>query len=201
MKRLLLVLILTLSFQTLTKADDIRDFEIEGVSIGDSLLDYLNNNEINNSFNETKNHYTWLKEPLKFREAYLFGVDAKFEIYENLSFIVNPNDLKYKILFIRGMKEYINDIDSCLKTRNEISNDVENIFNKFDKRESNFKSHLDKSGKSYYKQLVYTFNSGDEVLLSCNDWNEKIRKKNNWTEGLSVAIQTKEISEWWINRK
>ena len=38
MKRLLLILILTFSFQTLTKADDIRDFEIEGMSIGDSLL-------------------------------------------------------------------------------------------------------------------------------------------------------------------
>ena len=41
MKRLLLILILTLSFQTLTKADDIRDFEIEGISIGDSALDIL----------------------------------------------------------------------------------------------------------------------------------------------------------------
>ena len=41
MKRLLLILILTLSFQSLTKADDIRDFEIEGMSIGDSLLEYF----------------------------------------------------------------------------------------------------------------------------------------------------------------
>ena len=45
MKRLLLILILTFSFQSLTKADDIRDFEIEGMSIGDSLLDYFS--EIN----------------------------------------------------------------------------------------------------------------------------------------------------------
>ena len=41
MKRLLLILILTFSFQTLTKADEIRDFEIEGISIGDSLLDFV----------------------------------------------------------------------------------------------------------------------------------------------------------------
>ena len=40
MTRLLLILILTLSFQTLVKADDIRDFEIEGISIGDSLLNH-----------------------------------------------------------------------------------------------------------------------------------------------------------------
>ena len=28
------------SFQTLTKADDIRDFQIEGISIGDRALTY-----------------------------------------------------------------------------------------------------------------------------------------------------------------
>ena len=46
MKRLLLTLILTLSFQTLTKADDIRDFQIEGMSIGDSLLRYYSEDQI-----------------------------------------------------------------------------------------------------------------------------------------------------------
>ena len=34
------------SFQSWTKADDIRDFEIEGMSIGDSLLDYYSKEEI-----------------------------------------------------------------------------------------------------------------------------------------------------------
>ena len=47
MKKLLLILILTLSFQTWIKADDIKDFKIEGISIGDSLLDYMTEVEIN----------------------------------------------------------------------------------------------------------------------------------------------------------
>ena len=46
MMRLLLILILTLSFQTLAKADDIRDFQIEGISVGDSLLEFFNTNTI-----------------------------------------------------------------------------------------------------------------------------------------------------------
>ena len=46
MKRLLLILILTFSFQSLTKADDIRDFEIEGMSVGDSLLDHFSEKNI-----------------------------------------------------------------------------------------------------------------------------------------------------------
>ena len=46
MKRLLFILILIVIFQSPTKADDIRDFQIEGMSIGDSLLDYLKISEI-----------------------------------------------------------------------------------------------------------------------------------------------------------
>ena len=45
MKRLLLVLILTLSFYSLTKANDISDFEIEGISINISALDFMSNME------------------------------------------------------------------------------------------------------------------------------------------------------------
>ena len=40
MKRLLLILILMLGFQTLTRADDIREFEIEGIALGDSALQF-----------------------------------------------------------------------------------------------------------------------------------------------------------------
>ena len=51
MNRLILILILTFNFQNLTKADDIRDFEIEVMSVGDSLLDYISENEIKNKIN------------------------------------------------------------------------------------------------------------------------------------------------------
>ena len=58
MKRLLaylfLVLVLTFNLQSWTKADDIRDLEIEGMSIGNSILNFYSKNEIKES---TKNYY------------------------------------------------------------------------------------------------------------------------------------------------
>ena len=98
------------------------------------------------------------------------------------------------------MKDYINKMDLCLKKKLEISNEIENIISDFNKRESNFKSELDTDGDSYFKQTIFTLKTGDEILVSCNNWDEKIRKKNNWTEGLSVVIQKKEIKEWWENK-
>ena len=41
MRLLFSFIILILSLQSLTNADEVRDFEIEGIAIGDSLLDYF----------------------------------------------------------------------------------------------------------------------------------------------------------------
>ena len=46
MKLFLSLLILIFGLQSWTNVDDIRDFEIEGMSIGDSLLDFMNKSEI-----------------------------------------------------------------------------------------------------------------------------------------------------------
>ena len=46
MRLFISVLVLIFSFQSLVKADDIRDFEIEGMSLGDSALDYFSEEEI-----------------------------------------------------------------------------------------------------------------------------------------------------------
>ena len=46
MRILLSILILLFSLQSLVWADDVKDFEIEGMSIGDSLLEYMEKKEI-----------------------------------------------------------------------------------------------------------------------------------------------------------
>ena len=40
-------MVLILNLQSLTNADDIKDFEIEGMSIGDSALKYFSKDQIN----------------------------------------------------------------------------------------------------------------------------------------------------------
>ena len=46
MRMLITLLILILSFQSWAKADEISEFEIEGMSIGDSLLEFFNEKDI-----------------------------------------------------------------------------------------------------------------------------------------------------------
>ena len=56
MKIILSVLILIFGLQSWSKANDISDFEIEGMSIGDSLLNYFSKVQIEtNNIDKTKN--------------------------------------------------------------------------------------------------------------------------------------------------
>ena len=200
MKRLLLILILTLNFQSWTKAEDIRDFEIEGMSIGDSALDFMSIDEIKETIKLTANNYSYLKNPKKYREAYIF-TSNNFKNYEKVSLIFKHNDKNYKILFLRGLIDYNENLIECLSKMNEIANDIENIIPNNAKETFEAKSPLDKTGNSIYHFIVYKLFSGDRIRLSCNDWDEKLRKKNNWSEGLSVSLQSKEINLWMGNHK
>ena len=49
MRLFLALLVLIFNLQSLSKADDIRDFEIDGMSLGDNLLNYFTKNEIINN--------------------------------------------------------------------------------------------------------------------------------------------------------
>ena len=66
MRIFLSLLVLIFSLQSWTKADDISEFEIEGISIGDSLLDYYSDSKIQDS----KMNYLEGK-----RNFYVVGVD------------------------------------------------------------------------------------------------------------------------------
>ena len=61
MRGFLTILILIFSLHSWTKADDISDFQIEGMSIGDSLLKFYKIDKINSApkayYPKSKKHY------------------------------------------------------------------------------------------------------------------------------------------------
>ena len=195
-KKIFFSLIIILSLQSLTIADDIQDLEIEGMSVGDSLLNYMSEIEIKKEIEVTKSHYSYLEDPLRFREVYFFSNNNNFNTYKTVSVMFKNNDNKYKIAFIRGMKDYVENLQGCISKRSEISEEIETIIPKYSKDFREGKSRLDKSGKSTTNNIYYIFNSGNGIILACNNWEEKLRKKNNWTEGLSVVLRTNEVGSW-----
>ena len=189
MKRLLLILILTLSFHTLTKADDIRDFQIEGMSVGDSLLDYMTKKEINLS---KRNYFE------DQRKYYVVGKAKNLEKYEVVDLYLKTGDKNYTIRTIGGMITL--DLKKCLNIKKNISKEFDKIFSNL-KIDDYVRSHeYDKSGNSKQYQRIYSFGNGDimdsHIRIECDTWSKAIIDKDGFSEGLNVIAMTTEILKW-----
>ena len=207
----LLILLFSLFFLSSPSvfADDISDFQIEGISIGESLLDYMTEDEILEEIELNKNIYTHLKEPIKYREVFLF---KNLKVYYSLSFLLKSNGAnkyitnkskneKYEILSVNGSIEFIEDFDGCLKERDVIAEVFSEMFPDAQKFEQIKASDAEPSGNSVLDFVYFDFDSGARITAYCNDYEETWRLKQNYTEGLSVNIQSKEIVNWLANTK
>ena len=183
-------------------AEDISDFQIEGISIGDSLLDYKTEDEILKEIERTKDWYLHLKEPNKYASVYLVG---EFLNYDYLGFMIKNNSSntyvsnkneKYTILSISGETRYIENFDGCIQKRDEIAEIFSKSFPNADKVQGIREISSDPSGKSIVDQVDFVFDSGNSVMVYCTDYDETIRLKHNWAEGLTVVLMLDEINEW-----
>ena len=203
-KLLVLIFSLFLLSSPTVFADDISDFEIEGMSIGDSLLDYMTEEEILEEIELNKDDYPYLNEPNKYVEIYFWKVLPTYDnglsvFVKNNStnqYITNKNK-KYTILSIYGMMNYIENFDSCIAKRNEISEIISGMFPNEQKIEGDFAHPSDPSGKSIIDRISFHFDSGEQINTECMDFDETFRIKSNLNEGLTVSILSEEIINWF----
>ena len=203
MKKLLVLLFsLFLLSSSSVFADDISDFEIEGISIGDSLLDYMTEDEILKEIELNKDNYYFLKEPHKFTEIY---IRKDYPIYDVVSVFIKNNssnqfisvrDEKFIILSVRGMTKYNEDFDTCILRRDEIHDILSKMFPNQKKIKEVFDHPEETSGNSIIDSVSFNFVSGDQATIKCNDWEENFRIDNNYFEGLSVEMLSDEILSW-----
>ena len=106
MRVFIAAIILIFSFQSLVKADDIRDFQIEGVSIGDSLLNLVTGKKI-------QEEKIFLYPNKKYASFDFFELS---EIYDTLQFSFLNTDKNFTIEMVSGGIQFFdNDIENCFK--------------------------------------------------------------------------------------
>ena len=183
-------------------ADGISDFEIEGISIGDSLLDYMTEDEILEEIERTKDFFYHLNEPNKYAEVALNNNFSKYDYVSvkiknnNLNEYVSNKNEKYIILSIRASIAYPNDFDNCIKERDEIVEIFSKILPSAEKSEYYEIHGGDPSGESIIDS-VHLDKSYEGSRYSCIDWGESISSKNNWVDNLSISLRTEEITSWF----
>ncbi len=188
MRLFITVLVLIFSFYSWTKADDIKDFEIESISIGDSALDYFSEKYILKEFEIGKNEYSWTDQ--KFTDVYKYG---GMELYDNLKVSVKRKDKKYIIYTVTGQKTYEN-INDCFDKQKEIEKEFTKMLNNTKKRYVDKKHSQDKTGKSKVYFVIFEFKNKDRIEVTCYDLAKHLKQPS----GLDVAIISAEHT-FWLN--
>ena len=174
------------SFQTSSQADDIRDFQIEGMSIGDSLLDYMSENEIiNNDLKIYQNNSKFL----------VIDFNGKKNIYDYIYLYVKRNDKKYIIYTIRAMN-IVDNKNQCLKIKNEIVMDMKPLFKNADFLEGSQKHFVYKDSMQYISQFSFGDNTrvSDHARVECLILGKKDKK--DYGHSLEVIVQSAEFGQW-----
>ena len=189
MRIFLTILILIFSLQSLTKADDINEFEIEGLSIGDSLLNHFSVIEIKNFQN-----YDDLPSDMSFRIIEIFSNEMKMDLYDSVQIYYKPNDKAFKIHGVNGGL-FCYTKKKCINQYDEIKKDISKLFGDTLKSDNFNGKHMDDdTGKSIYEYIVYYHPNG-EIAVGYTDW----AKHMNYNDNVSIDITTQEVSNWVKN--
>ena len=190
MKTFLIVVILIFSLQAYTKADDISEFEIEGLSVGDSLLNFASEQEIKNA--KAKEQF-----PNNKYIIYRYDLIKSPTQYDWISVTAKKNDLKYIVTNIAGAIDY-EELEECLLLKKDIIASIEKLFKSVQKQEDKYPSSQDKTGKSIVYGTQYYFKpypSNEAISVNCYHMSDV----SNVRKSLKVAVNVEEDAYFLIN--
>ena len=190
MRVFIAVIILIFSLQSWTKADDISDFEIEGMSIGDSLLDFFSKEEIENKRKFYKLGGKLIKE---FSKVYS---NKNSKVYDAVVLYFKTDDKKYLITGISARKYYAYNIDECYDMQKSIVDEIDIIMSdakKYDRK----KKKLSYFQYSHSTDTEFMFKDNSFIAIRCYDYS---KKDTNSRDRLSVQIATQEYNKWLASK-
>ena len=186
MKKIFFLIISILSFQALSLADNIQYFQIEGMKIGDSALDYFSESQLedneqgwhNYSYNEYstsympgKGIYTWFLVSYK-------NDDENF-IIEGL--VGGLEKINY------DNKECNNNLDVMALNISELFKNTVQEEKKFYELTANATQTYPFTGKSTVTSLSFNFLDGAKIILAC--YNMDKEAKGNESSLASILKQ------------
>ena len=179
-------MVLGLGLVVSVKADDISDFQIEGMSIGDSALDFFSKSEIKKNTETPWPNKTYVQ---------FCSEKGNYNNYEYICFAYLKKDKKFIIEQVSGEIDLT--FKDCLKKKKEIALEIEDLFKSAEKKiRENYKHAADKKGKSIINDVQFTFKDGSAAAVGCTDWSDEITKTKKWTDYLGVFVASKKFIKW-----
>ena len=177
--------IILFSFNTsISYSNNIEDFTIEGMSIGNSTLDFFSEEEI---LNNQMDYY-------KKDDFITIGLNnhPSLKQYEWLQISYKKNDKKYLVESLDGVLSFRNDYNGCLKKKSQIVFEIKDMTG-VEPDEFEDKHGADPSGKSKFSNSEFSIDN-DLIVISCIDWSKQMEKM--YFDHLKVWIGTSEFYDW-----
>ena len=191
------ILFLNLFFIIPSQANDISDFEIEGISINESLLDFFNQNNIQSS------------RKYEYKDDKFYTVDIwsdKFKEFDLMQFHLKKDDENYKIYGFAGALSFGEEgkyspesEKKCITKKKKIENDLESLFSKANRNSESGIGGLEDDPK-VIRHDTYIFLDNGDVWLQCYTFSKENKKKFNLIDNLRITILSIEFKKW-INTK
>jgi hypothetical protein len=181
------IIIFFFLLNTNANSSEMSDFQIEGLSIGDSLLNFASKKVIES--------YKYKDQSLN-NKYIIYEADKFIEInqYDYLGVSTKKNDPKYIITSISG-RMYYDNLSECKKLRKLIINDIKKMI-KFDGSDkSKYKSQDGKATVHATQLYLKPYPSLESIVINCIQYPKNLNIRNN----LSVSINPEEYAYYLIN--
>ena len=183
MKKIFFLIILVLSFQPLSLADNIRYFQIEGMSIGDSALDYFSESQLED--NEQGWHNYSYKE---YSTSFMPGKG----IYNWFLVSYKNDDDNFIIEGLVGGLEKINyDNKECNNKLDIVALNTSELFkNTIQEEKKIYELTADAAqnypfiGKSTVTSLSFNFLDGAKIILACYNVDKDTKKNESFLKSI-----------------
>ena len=187
MRVFIAVLILIFSFQSWARANDISDFEIEGISIGDSALNYFSKDEL-----EDRKKIGFVYDDKTFYSATYYNKPF-FNFYDAVQLHLKSNDNNYIIYSLAGRLLFEDNYDSCIDQMETVLKDLKNMFDDAELIDAGVDSWINSNGKKVKAKSYYLIlKTGDEISIECYDQPQSTTIIDN----LNISIDSYEFAKW-----
>ena len=187
MKKLFtLFFLIFFNFSILSYAENIENIEMEGISIGDSLLKFFSEEEILN-----QKEYIYANEKSFSKDVAGIFYTKNLLNYESVQIDFKFNDPNFTIIGLNGYITYENDMSNCYKKQDEILNDLKSIFNNVEIM-NDFEDHPGyPKGEVKYKRYSFLLVEGERSNLEI-----MCIEALNYNDRLSVSMKSIEFNNW-----
>ena len=179
MKKIFFLIILILSFQTLSLADNIRYFQIEGMKIGDSALDYFSESQLEDN-EQGWHNYTYKEYSSSFVPGK--GIYSWFLVsYKNDddNFIIEG--------LVGGLEKSNYDNKECNNKLDAVALNISELFkNTVQEEKKSYKLTADAArtypftGKSTVTSLSFNFLDGAKIILACYNMDKETKENDSF---------------------